>query len=299
MSNEMQFFEAADRYGRKLSDKGRQPDANKKSVLKRLKSFIGDVPLSKIDRMFIDDLHSWLATAKTNRGDNYSVSTIANHLGYLKAMLRWANESGKLAIVPVIKVPKGEERDTFLEPNEVEALIRELDPWRSDLVMFGLHTGLRKTNCSHLRWDQLEKDYWEVSLESIATKNGKKFRTVLNADARAVIIRRLARSERMEEKFGSRSDYVFPKDTTNKPSTNVCDGAWRRAVTRAGLPEGTCFHTLRHTFASWHMRNEVPEMVIAKLGGWSNTAMLQRYVHIKDEQKRKAVQGFEGMVKWD
>jgi hypothetical protein len=32
--------------------------------------------------------------------------------------------------------------------------------------------------------------------------------------------------------------------------------------------------------------------------GWSNTAMLQRYVHIKDEQKRKAVQGFEGMVKW-
>ena len=32
--------------------------------------------------------------------------------------------------------------------------------------------------------------------------------------------------------------------------------------------------------------------------GWSNTAMLQRYVHIKDEQKRKAVQGFEGMVRY-
>jgi hypothetical protein len=46
------------------------------------------------------------------------------------------------------------------------------------------------------------------------------------------------------------------------------------------------------------MRNEVPEMVIAKLGSWSNTVMLQSYVHIKDEQKRQAMQGFEGMVKW-
>ena len=40
------------------------------------------------------------------------------------------------------------------------------------------------------------------------------------------------------------------------------------------------------------MRNEVPERVIQQLGDWSNTAMLQRYVHIK-EQKRKAVQGLE------
>lgn len=297
--NEMTFYKAAERYERKLSDKGRACDANKRSVLKRLKSFIGDVPLSEIDRMLIDDLHSWLATTKTKRGGNYAVSTIANHLGYLKALLRWANEAGKLDSVPVIKVPKGEERDGFLEPKQVEALIRELDPWRSDLVMFGLNTGLRKTNCSHLRWDQLEKDYWEVSIESIKTKNGKKFRTVLNSDARDVILRRLSRAETRESRGIRRSEFVFAKDLTNKPSVNVCDGVWRKAVVRAGLPVGTCFHTLRHTFASWHMRNEVPEMVIQQLGGWSNTAMLQRYVHIKDEQKRKAVQGFEGMVRYD
>ncbi|GEM_PF-3590705 len=296
--SEMTFVEAAERYERKLSDKGRAPDANKISVLKRLKEFIGDKPLNEIDRMFIDDLHYWLATRKTRTGGLYATATIANHLGYLKALLRWANEAGKLEKVPVIKVPKGEERDGFLEPTEVESLIRELDPWRRDLVMFGVNTGLRKTNCSHLHWDQLEKDYWEISIESIKTKNGKKFRTVLNADARDVILRRLSRAERREGDGIRRSEFVFVKDRTNKPSVNVCDGAWRRAVVRAGLPQGTCFHTLRHTFASWHMRNEVPEMVIQQLGGWSNTAMLQRYVHIKDEQKRKAVQGFEGMVKW-
>ena len=293
----MTFSEAAERYERKLSDKGRKPDANKRSILKRLKERIGDMPLDEIDRMYIDDLHAWLATRPTRTGGTYSVSTIAGHLGYLKAMLRWANEAGKLDKVPVIKVPKGKERDQFLEPSEVEDLMSELDPWRRDLVLFGVNTGLRKTNCSHLRWDQLEKDYWEVCIDGVDIKNGTKFRTILNSDARDVILRRLARADVLEKKFGWRSEFVFARDHSNKPSTNVCDGTWRKAVARAGLPPGTCFHTLRHTFASWHMRNEVPEMVIQQLGGWSNTAMLQRYVHIKDEQKRKAVQGFEGMVK--
>tara|TARA_Y100000289_G_C3904379_1_gene141061 strand:- start:118 stop:1008 length:891 start_codon:yes stop_codon:yes gene_type:complete len=292
----MTFIEAAERYERKLSDKGRKPDANKRSILKRLKERIGDTPLDEIDRMYIDDLHAWLATRPTRTGGTYSVSTIAGHLAYLKAMLRWANEAGKLEKVPVIKVPKGKERDQFLEPDEVRALIDELDPWRSDLVTFGVHTGLRKTNCTHLRWDQLEKDFWELCIEGVDVKNGNKFRTVLNADARRVILRRLARADRLEKEFGWRSEFVFAKDHSNKPSTNVCDATWRKAVARAGLPEGTCFHTLRHTFASWNMRNEVPEMVIQQLGGWSNLSMLQRYVHIKDEQKRKAVQGLEGML---
>ena len=58
----MSFSEAAERYERKLSDKGRKPDANKRSILKRLKERIGDLPLDEIDRMYIDDLHAWLAT---------------------------------------------------------------------------------------------------------------------------------------------------------------------------------------------------------------------------------------------
>tara|TARA_B100001063_G_scaffold244853_1_gene278808 strand:- start:3462 stop:4352 length:891 start_codon:yes stop_codon:yes gene_type:complete len=292
----MTFCEAAERYERKLSDKGRKPDANKRSILKRLKERIGDLPLDEIDRMYIDDLHAWLATKETRTGGTYSVSTIAGHLAYLKAMLRWANEAGKLEKVPVVKVPKGKQRDQFLEPEEVKMLIAELDPWRSDLVRFGFYTGLRKTNCTHLRWDQLEKDFWVVAIEGTETKNGNKFRTVLGKSARKVILRRLARADWLEEEFGWRSEFVFPKDHSNKPSFNVCDGTWRKAVARAGLPAGTCFHTLRHSFASMHMRREVPEQVIQEMGGWQNSAMLKRYAHIKDEQKRKAAEGLDGLL---
>ena len=119
----------------------------------------------------------------------------------------------------------------------------------------------------------------------------------MNEDARDVILDRLKRADWLEKKFGWRSEYVFARDHSNQPSTIVCNGAWKKALDRAGLPQGICFHTLRHTFASWHMEKETPEMVIVKLGGWSGTEMLKRYVHIKDAQKRKAVQSFEGMVR--
>lgn len=109
----MSFSETAERYEWKLSDKDRKPDANKRSILKRLKERIGDLPLGEIDRMYIDDLHAWLATKETRAGGIYSVSTIAGHLAYFKAMLRWANEAGKLEKVPVIKGPQGKERDQF------------------------------------------------------------------------------------------------------------------------------------------------------------------------------------------
>jgi len=295
--SEMRFFEAAERYGRKLSEKGRPPCPNRAGVLKRLKEFIGDKPLSEIDKMFVDDVHYYLACRKTKTGGTYAVGTIASHLSYLKALLNWAHEAGKLDKVPKIKVPKGAERDGFLEPFEVEALIRELDPWRSELVMFGVHTGLRKKSVSHLRWDQLEKDYWEVCIEGVETKNGKRFRAKLNSDARDVILRQLTKAQIRESRGIRRSEYVFVKENTNKPSVNACDKTWKKAVARAGLPEGTCFHTLRHTFASWHVRAEVSDLVIMKMGGWSNTAMLQRYAHIRSAQMEQAVKAFEGMVK--
>lgn len=293
----MSFSEAAERYERKLSDKGRKPDANKRSILKRLKERIGDLPLDEIDRMYIDDLHAWLATKETRTGGTYSVSTIAGHLAYLKAMLRWANEAGKLEKVPVIKVPKGRQRHQFLEPKEVETLKDELDPWRRVLVDFALATGLRKTNCTHLRWDQLEKDYWEICIEGEDTKNGNKFRAFLDEETRELILKRLARTNQLEEEFGWRSEFVFSRDHSNKPSTNVCSDGWRKAVARAGLPPETCFHTLRHTFASWHARRGTPIEMLQELGGWSTLEQVKKYSHVGDDDKRRASRALQGMYK--
>jgi integrase len=40
------------------------------------------------------------------------------------------------------------------------------------------------------------------------------------------------------------------------------------------------FHDLRHTWASWHVQNGTPLMVLKELGGWETLEMVQRYAHL-------------------
>ena len=58
--------------------------------------------------------------------------------------------------------------------------------------------------------------------------------------------------------------------------------AYQRAVTRAGL-DGVNWHTLRHTWASWHVMHGTPLEVLQKLGGWNSLQMVLRYAHLAPE----------------
>ena len=47
--------------------------------------------------------------------------------------------------------------------------------------------------------------------------------------------------------------------------------------------QGICWHSLRHTWASWMTQAGVPLDKIQLLGGSSNLAMVQRYAHLAPE----------------
>ncbi|HAG52714.1 MAG TPA: hypothetical protein DCL21_02895 [Alphaproteobacteria bacterium] len=40
------------------------------------------------------------------------------------------------------------------------------------------------------------------------------------------------------------------------------------------------WHDLRHTWASWHIQNGTPLMVLKELGGWSSLDMVMKYAHL-------------------
>jgi hypothetical protein len=48
----------------------------------------------------------------------------------------------------------------------------------------------------------------------------------------------------------------------------------------AGLPAEFDWHSLRHTWASWHVQNGTPLAVLMQLGGWASYAMVLRYAHL-------------------
>lgn len=49
------------------------------------------------------------------------------------------------------------------------------------------------------------------------------------------------------------------------------------------------FHDLRHTWASWHIQNGTPLMMLKEMGGWETLEMVKKYAHLSAEHLNRFV----------
>ena len=121
---------------------------------------------------------------------------------------------------------------------------------------------------------------------------------------RAVAIEMDKMVRELEELHGRwlpKIEYLFVqegprRDHIGKPLTQVTNRAWRNAVARAGLPKGTRFHDLRHTFASLHKRAGSDPYMIQRLGGWKSNRSMDRYTHILGPDLKRAAHNLDGVL---
>mgnify|MGYP003304314725 CR=1 FL=1 len=83
-----------------------------------------------------------------------------------------------------------------------------------------------------------------------------------------------------------------------KPSVHVFDD-WssidqlQRAFTKVrrfvGLPDGYCFHTLRHSFATWHIEAGTNPRTLMELMGHKNIETTLRYAKVTDKARTQAM----------
>ena len=84
-------------------------------------------------------------------------------------------------------------------------------------------------------------------------------------------------------------DYVFLSHR-KLPWRRQHTPLFRRAVTKAGLPEEFVFHGLRHTYASDLVRQGVPLEVIAKQLGHANSiAVSNTYGHLAEHYREEQI----------
>ncbi len=76
-----------------------------------------------------------------------------------------------------------------------------------------------------------------------------------------------------------------------------------RAIVALGFNDGiddprqkVCFHSLRHTFASWHAKAGTPLFTISKLLGHKDIKMTMRYAHLCPTAERQAVKALQGAL---
>lgn len=243
---------------------------DRSGVLERLRwldPYVGHLSLREIDSGVLHDLRD----AKLATG--VKAGTVNRHLAVVSAVLRYAARRGWVTSpppVPRMKEPKGRLR--FLSHAEARNLIDHLrarprSEHTADMAEFTLATGLREANVTGLRWDRVDMERRRAWVPAEESKSGKPIRVPLSDLALSIL----------ERRSGGHDLWVFTYRGVRIRKAGS-DG-FKSAVRACGL-KGVTWHTLRHTWASWHAMAGTPLQVIMELGGWSSMQMVLRYAHL-------------------
>jgi integrase len=266
----LKWREAVARYRLETQNKD---SANEASLFKYLDPILGDLYLDEIQRSHID------LVIRHRQVDGVCNTTINRYLQKIRAVLRRAHREWEVKCNPptikLLKEPKIRVR--WITPNQAKKLLATLPPHLRDMAIFALETGLRESNVTLLRWNQVDLNRKVVAIEGDdILKGDKPFIVPLSEKALEVLLRQR----------GNHAERVFT--FKGKPIRRANGKAFRAALKRAEIDDFR-WHDLRHTWATWHVQRGTPLEVLQELGGWTEYSMVKRYAHFTHEHLHKFV----------
>ena len=190
-----------------------------------------------------------------------------------------------------VSIPKiDNQRLRFLSHFEADILLKELAK-RSiqlhDMALLSLHSGSRAGEIFKLTWNDIDLE------DGLLTLRDAKAGTRVAHMTEAVKDMLVGRKQQLAD-----NKLVFPN--RNGEGMKRISNSFTRGVDALKLNSGitdkrqkVVFHTVRHTFASWHVQSGTDLYTLQTLLGHHSFAMVQRYAHLSDGALKKAVKGFE------
>lgn len=249
---------------------------------------VGDLPLKNITPAHLEELKKRMKDAgRAPRSVLYALAVIRQvfNFAYAHDIFNGDNPVSK------VKKPKVDnKRLRFLSRNESDSLLAEIKN-RSiqlfNICLLSLHCGCRADEIFSLKWGDVDLNTATLFLWD--TKNTET-RVVFITKAVGEMLSLLERKGDDELVFTDRNGHKI-KQVSN---------AFNRSVDKLGLNHGikdrrkrVCFHTLRHTYGSWHAMSGTDLYVLQKLLGHSSFAMVQRYAHLHPQTLQSAQRKFE------
>lgn len=210
-------------------------------------------------------------------GKPLALSTLNRYRGAISAALAWGKRKRlypKGWVNPVMEVeqhPENNARVRFLSADEYSRLlaVARVSAWPKlrVLIMLAVTTGARRGALEGLKWSDVDLENARAYVER--TKNGESFVLVLLPEV----------IEELRKIKGKAADdhLVFCGRKSNSPAAFYA--SWMAALKAARI-EGACFHTLRHTHASWLAQRGAQLLEIADSMGHKSLAMTRRYAHL-------------------
>jgi site-specific recombinase XerD len=252
-------------------------------VLQHFVEFIADPQLDKINTQTIE-------AYKAHRLGTISpcvVSpvTVNIELRTLKALFSQAVKWGALERNPfdnlkLIRLP--EQTPVHISPIDVKTLLNAITTrWLRDIILFALNTGMRRGELINMRWDDLD-----FNRSTVMVKNSETFKTKSRTE-RGIPLNPQALN--ILKELPKRSEYVFTNSDGNKLIGKYVSECFRQAVKDSGLNPQLHFHSLRHSFATFLVKDGVSLYEVQKLLGHSNISVTQVYSHLQPETLHNTV----------
>lgn len=251
---------------------GQRSFKNKQTQAKYWLSIFKGRKLSTISK---DEIANSIPTYSTTRKKKLSNASQNRYRAFIMRAFSLAHKMGwskEQLYIPRMREPTVRVR--WITKEQAVELISNLKlKWMKDLVSLALLTGARRGELLSLTWKNvdLERGIVIITPDNAKSKRGRPL--PLNEEA-INILRNIPRE----------FEYVFTRTGKRKRTIGLED--FERALKLTGLVDFR-FHDLRHTWASWHVQNGTPLMVLKEMGGWETLEMVKKYAHLSGEHLSK------------
>jgi len=241
-------------------------------TLKRLLPAFGHLTLFDITSDLVSDYRG-------ERLKTVKPATVYQELSLMRRMFNVARREWKWTRVNPIAdlsfaVGNKNARERWLTPEDEQRLLNcATNPvWLRSLLVFALHTGMRKGEILNLQWK--DANFIRKIVTVLKSKNGEK---------RSIPMSKTLCKTLQDIKVRDISGRVFPI------SDRSLREAFKTALDKAGI-ENFRIHDLRHTFATRLVQNGVDLYKVKELLGHKTIAMTMRYAHHYPESLRASVE---------
>lgn len=213
-----------------------------------------------------------------------TVSTYNNYILFIKAMLNNAYDNNLIDRVPPLKTKKYDNKRTrIIDSNQYELLLKTIkkDSQLTLLTELLYHTGKRLNEIYNIKENDIDLN--KRTIKIINTKNNNKKEIIFINNKLLTILENsnLVTYKNTNSIFKLNNKYIqikLLKILKNLFNNEVEDSR-----------DNIVIHSIRHTFCSNLIANNVPLETVAALAGHDGLSNIMRYVKIKDSNKINAI----------
>lgn len=248
-----------------------------------LKKFLGNVLLTTIDNKRIEEYKSF----RVSKG--LKPNSTNRELMIIRVMMKKAFEWGFLHKIPtfkLLKIPKTPVN--FLSVEEIDRLIEHSSRWLKPIIVVLRNTGMRIGELLNLKFKDIDLDKRIILVRSVKTNN---YRVIPINEELSMMLEWLIRyyinpkSFKVSIRHADQKAYLFCLPDGSKIKS--IKKSFNKACIKAGIKATP--HTLRHTFASHLVMNQVDLVSVKELLGHSSISTTMIYSHVSVEYKEKTV----------